>query len=332
MKMELQTIGQVSKSYGISARMLRYYEQAGIIESRRKIGYAYRVYDETAILRLRQIIVLRKLRIPVKQIVAILNNGSAAEMMEIFTQNISEIDEKIAALSVVKSILTRFVDSLRKKAGICLNIGLLGDDDVLSIINTLSFSNNQIKETKEDWSMETLQKTSEKLSKLTDRDVRIVYLPPSDVAACQYEGDDPEAYVGKIINKFVRESNLVAIKPDLRHFGFNAPNPKEKTGPHGYEMWVTVPDGFEVPAPLVKKHFAGGLYCAHMIPIGAFDEWALLEKWLNGSGKYAYRGNGCPSNMFDSLEECLNYANVDHSEWADWSNVQLDLLIPIKEK
>ena len=42
--------------------MLRYYEQVGLITSLRKDDYAYRVYDETAIGRLRQVIVLRKLR------------------------------------------------------------------------------------------------------------------------------------------------------------------------------------------------------------------------------------------------------------------------------
>ncbi len=69
--MELQTISQVSRDYGISTRMLRYFEQAGLILSLRKDNYAYRVYDQNAVNRLRQIIVLRKLRVPVKQIISI---------------------------------------------------------------------------------------------------------------------------------------------------------------------------------------------------------------------------------------------------------------------
>lgn len=95
--MELQTIRQVSRDYGISARMLRYYEQAGLIQSHRKKDYAYRVYDENAVSRLRQIIVLRKLRVPVKHIVSILNNSDAAEAVELFRQNISQIDNEITA-------------------------------------------------------------------------------------------------------------------------------------------------------------------------------------------------------------------------------------------
>jgi DNA-binding transcriptional MerR regulator len=58
---QVQTVSTVSKSLGISSRMLRYYEQIGLIESQRIEDYAYRVYDENAIGRLRQIIILRKL-------------------------------------------------------------------------------------------------------------------------------------------------------------------------------------------------------------------------------------------------------------------------------
>ena len=46
--MELMTVSQVSRSLGISTRMLRYYEQAGLVESLRQEGYAYRIYDEQA--------------------------------------------------------------------------------------------------------------------------------------------------------------------------------------------------------------------------------------------------------------------------------------------
>lgn len=82
--MELQTISQVSKDYGISTRMLRYYEQAGLIKSLRKEDYSYRVYDETARDRLQQIIILRKLRIPVKQIDIILKSEDVSEILYVF--------------------------------------------------------------------------------------------------------------------------------------------------------------------------------------------------------------------------------------------------------
>ena len=117
-----QTISTVSKNLGISSRMLRYYEQIGLIESRRVENYAYRVYDEEAIRRLRQIILLRKLRVSVKQIRDLFGNSSAMGVIEVFEQNIRELDEQMTALSTVKSILSRLVQELREKANLHLQL------------------------------------------------------------------------------------------------------------------------------------------------------------------------------------------------------------------
>ncbi|WP_099205777.1 helix-turn-helix domain-containing protein [Scatolibacter rhodanostii] len=113
--MELQKASQVSKEYGISTRMLRYYEQVGLIQSVRKEDYAYRVYDEGAIRRLRQIIILRKLRVSVKKIREIFDNNNAVSIIEVFERNMSEIDEQITALATVKSILGVLLKTCRKK-------------------------------------------------------------------------------------------------------------------------------------------------------------------------------------------------------------------------
>lgn len=332
--MELQTIGQVSKNHGISARMLRYYEQIGLINSIRKDDNLYRFYDETAVTRLRLITLLRKLRISVKQIADILNNQNAVTAVEIFERNISEIDEEITSLSTVKSILTRFAEELRAKADMVLSLDLLNDANALSIIDTISFSKNYISNVKENLSMEELNKADEKLNKLTDRDVRIVYLPPATIASSHYIGDEPEYHAAAIMAKFVLDSKLHEIKPDLRQYGFNHPNPgMREDGKHGYEFWLTIPDDMVVPEPLTKKKFAGGLYAAHMIPMGAFEEWGLLDNWLHNNDKYEYRGNGDELNMFDFLEEHLNYLNnVIKAVDGCYEIFQLDLLVPIKEK
>lgn len=325
---KLQTVNAVSKKLGISNRMLRYYEQIGLIQSQRMDGYAYRVYDDAAVRRLRQIIVLRKLRISVKQICTILSNSNAVEMIEIFERSISELDEEITALSTVRSILVHLVAELNEKANIQVRLDWLGDSSVISLVEALSFPQNTLREEK---AMSELNQANEKLSKLADRDVRIVYLPPATVAAYQYVGDEPEMHVNQVVDAFVRESRLAEIKPDLRHFGFNAPNPVDETGFHGYEMWVTIPDEMEVPEPLVKKRFEGGLYAAHMIPFGAFDEWGRLWEWVQNNAKYqgnsGDKGHEC---MWGLLEEHLNYIHHVHLENSEPDDLQLDLLHPIK--
>ena len=57
--MELITITQISKMFDISTRMLRYYEQIGLLKSLRKDDYTYRVYDTHSVIRLQQIIMIK---------------------------------------------------------------------------------------------------------------------------------------------------------------------------------------------------------------------------------------------------------------------------------
>ncbi len=325
----LKTITQVTKMFGVSTRMLRYYEQIGLLRSQRMEGYSYRVYNEEACLHLKQILLLRKLRIPLKQIALLLSNIDTLTAIDVFMTNINELNEEIASLSTIRNILLRFIDELRSKSGISLKVDLLNDASMLSMIDPLSISKINLKE---DNTMEDLNRANEQLSKLTDRDVRIVYLPPATVASYQYVGDEPEMQVNLVIDQFVRDSNLIHLKPDLRHYGFNAPNPVDDTGYHGYEMWVTIPDTMEVPAPLSRKHFEGGLYAAYMIPFGAFEEWQRLFEWVQNSKTYDMREIGDVSNMYGCLEEHLNYINHATLDNTEPEGFQLDLLIPIKEK
>lgn len=61
-------IRDISVRYNVSARALRYYEDMGLIESTRSDEYAYRLYDEAAVKRLEQILILRRLNISIKSV------------------------------------------------------------------------------------------------------------------------------------------------------------------------------------------------------------------------------------------------------------------------
>ena len=83
------TVTEVSRAYGVSARMLRHYEKLGLISSGRKEDYSYRVYRPEDIQRLRQILVLRKLRLSLKEIGSILNDPGPAAAISVFEKNLS---------------------------------------------------------------------------------------------------------------------------------------------------------------------------------------------------------------------------------------------------
>ena len=330
----MQTVGAVSKSLGISSRMLRYYEQIGLIESGRAEDYAYRVYDEAAIRRIRQIIILRKLRVPVKQIREIFGNNDALGVIEVFERSINELDEQITALSTVKSILDRLVRELYDKANMRLQLDCLGDNSVFAIVERISFPNNTLQEER---AMDDLIKASEDLMKLEDKDVRIVYLPPLTVAAVWADIEDAEGNTMNRINKFVIESGLLTIKPDLRGFGFDcSPESHEIGAPSKiFESWVSIPDDMEVPAPLVKRRFSGGLYAAHVLRDWDFQDWRRLAEWVNASEKYdndwdSPRWESKETKAGQGLEEILNFYH--YAQNSQTEKLQLDLLFPIKEK
>ena len=322
-----QTIGTVSKNLGISSRMLRYYEQIGLIESKRVENYAYRVYDEEAIRRLRQIILLRKLRVSVKQIRELFGNSSALGVIEVFEKNIRELDEQMTALSTVKSILSRLVRELREKANLHLQLDYLGDNSIFAVVDGISFSKNKIQE---ETSVEDLNKAAETLQKLEDKDVRIIYLPPMTVAAARFSGEaeygvGPEAT--GMIEKFVYEKELLKIKPDARGMGFDCSREdlRVQAGatPTAYEAWVSIPEDMVVKPPLVKKTFSGGMYAAHVLRDWNFQDWRLLQEWAAESGRYEEAGGPC-------FEEILNYYNLMNNG-AKMEDTQIDLLLPVKE-
>ena len=328
--MNLQTISQVSRVHGVSLRMLRYYEKEGLLESRRKDNYAYRVYDDAAINRLRQIIILRKLRVPVKQIKAILENRDAAAIIELFQKNINELDDELTALSTIKKILQQFVDELRERASIVIHLNAL-EDTVLASLDTLSFARHQIKE---NLTMDALDKASDVLNKLTD--VRIVYLPPMTFASFFYNKEKPDDHVWQVMRSFLMQSGLPQIKPDLRCFMLDHSNATGRN--YGHEIMVSVPDDFAVPAPFKKKTFRGGLYAAHYIGKDGIEPFLGMQDWISESDKYQYdydltRLDPPIEEIKDFggiqpvMEEVLNIYNFQSPRFER----QVDALYPIKD-
>jgi DNA gyrase inhibitor GyrI len=265
-----------------------------------------------------------------KKIALIFIDSEQNRIVEVFQESIAELDKEITALNTIRDILRIFVSRLNESVRASVKLDLLDDAEIINVIETLTLSKINFKEAR---SMDDLNKANETLNKLND--VRILHLPPCTVAASHFIGPDPELNSGNGLMDFIKKVNLYKIKPDARVFGFNHPNPSQNRPDYGYEFWVTIPDELDVPAPLGKKHFEGGLYAAHCIKMGDFHEWEWLCKWAERNSEYLpnYSDKG-EEIMGSCLEEHLNFVfNVmeDNKKWPG-NDSQLDLLLPVKFK
>ncbi len=113
--MELIKITDLTNQLGISSRTLRYYEQMGLIQSVRLEYEKYRFYDPYNIERVKQIIVLRKMQIPIKDIISIYESQDMTVLVESFVTRINTIQNEIEALSELKLIINKFMQAMIEK-------------------------------------------------------------------------------------------------------------------------------------------------------------------------------------------------------------------------
>lgn len=321
--MDYMTIGEVSSMFQISARMLRYYEKVGLIESTRKEDYAYRIYDADTIRKVQQIIILRKLQIPLKQIRCMMN-GNKEEAIHILETRIHDMNQSEVSIQTMKKGLERLLELLYEDNSEKNYMDCVQEHTIVELIAFLPLEKHHFKEeSKMNHAKEMVEKES---------CIRIVLLPPCTVASYQFIGDEPEEATGAVMDKFIRTSKLYERKPDARMFGFNNPDPEPGKEYHGYENWVTIPDDMELPTPLVKKQFPGGLYAAYTINFPDFHEWNFLTEWVENHK--IYQPNYHDKSMKDQggcMEEYLNWVYASHIGWTENGiDGKVDLLLPIK--
>ncbi len=67
-------VNEVSKITGLSVRTLQYYDKIGLLSPSGHTDAGYRLYDDTALERLQQIMLFRELEFPLKEIKAIMSD------------------------------------------------------------------------------------------------------------------------------------------------------------------------------------------------------------------------------------------------------------------
>lgn len=101
----MMTVNEVSKLTGVSIRTLQYYDKIGLLHPAEYTGAGYRLYDDTALERLQQILLFRELEFPLKDIKMILDNPD-------FNRS-KALEQQITLLQLRKEHLEHLIDLAR---------------------------------------------------------------------------------------------------------------------------------------------------------------------------------------------------------------------------
>jgi Cu(I)-responsive transcriptional regulator len=103
-------IGQAAKASGVSAKMIRYYEQIKLITPAHRTESSYRIYSENDIHTLRFIRRARDLGFSVEQMKTLLalwrdRSRASADVKSIALEHIAELERKAAAIQAMTKTL-----------------------------------------------------------------------------------------------------------------------------------------------------------------------------------------------------------------------------------
>jgi len=110
-------IGQLAKSLGITTRTIRYYEEIGLMGKTERLGGGTRSYSEEDIMRLKFILKLKNLGIPLKEMEKLsdifdINKKDfttiTPKLIEMLDSHITKIDEKMADFSTLRKDIVEY--------------------------------------------------------------------------------------------------------------------------------------------------------------------------------------------------------------------------------
>ena len=101
----MRTVHEVSKLTGVSIRTLQYYDKIGLLHPAEYTESGYRLYDDTAMEKLQQILLFRELEFPLKDIKQIIESPD-------FDKG-KALEQQITLLTLKKEHIENLIDLAR---------------------------------------------------------------------------------------------------------------------------------------------------------------------------------------------------------------------------
>jgi DNA-binding transcriptional MerR regulator len=309
--LDLIRINEVVDNFSISSRTLRYYEEMGLLWSYHPDNKSQRYYDTDALERLKQIIILRKLQIPVKDLVVIFKSEDMTALIQAFVNKLESLDTEISALSELRHLVDDFLHKM-----------------LMSGIKKISGITLLYEETEK--RLATVEKnetvTFEKLSVISREalrlhDVRIIRLPSMRVLTSRFKTGQVENIEDKMQSMFVKYG--FTPSPGLRNCFYR----KESSGE--WIMLIKIPSDYENTTEYADEKFTGGLFAiASSFMEDMDDTFILLKDWINNSDHYELDANAEGElHRYEMIEEILPWDIANKL-----NRYQQDIFIPIQIK
>ena len=312
---QLIKIRDVSSRYDISARTLRYYEQMGLISSRRSDDYAYRLYDEKALKRLEQILILRKLNISIRDIQRIFSAEGSAVVLSVLQQKVEEIDGEVSLLGELREIVLDFIEQIRQA-------DFTSDADVKRLYERTQRMEEHLSRIGYQGNPASVHRLAEVTAQLKKPEVRVVQIHP--FRAVSSGADSFDRVMGEF-NAWQEAHNHL-----IRKMIYGAPDFLWGEA-DGSAVWIWAVEDWvraEDAAPYELITFEGGLYAAAMSIDGDGESYSSVYQsicqWVEKSGfALDERPGHCTMcHMLNPSEELRRALGYD----------QMDIYVPIRRK
>ncbi|MHC1695646.1 MAG: MerR family transcriptional regulator [Eubacteriales bacterium] len=303
-------INDVVDNFGISSRTLRYYEEVGLLWSSHPDNKTQRYYDETSLERLKQIIILRKLQIPIKDIIEIFKSESTAALIQSFVDKLESLDMEITALSNLRRLVDDFLHKMLMKGIKKISTITLLYEETEKRLATI--------EKDDEITFERFEKTSREALKL--HDVRITRLPSVRVLTSRLK-------TGRIVWQNDMQ-NLFAAYGFMSNPGYRDCFFRKEPNDEWTKLLI-IPDDYDNITEYEDEDFTGGLFAvASSFMDNMNDIFILLNDWIYKSDFYELDTDvEGKLRCREMIEEILPWDIVDR-----FGRYQQDLFIPIRIK
>ncbi len=106
------SIRQLAQAARVSVRTLHYYDQIGLLTPARQEGNNYRTYDNTAILRLQQILFYKEMGFELEKIKAILDNPNF-DFLAALTQHRQAVQGKLEQMRTLLATIEKTIEQIK---------------------------------------------------------------------------------------------------------------------------------------------------------------------------------------------------------------------------